>query len=54
VSSLKTFYGGYFCQATPEARNNIPGYKVVIPSYNNHESWVPADFFDLFFKELTQ
>jgi hypothetical protein len=31
-----------------------PGYKIVIPSYSEDSSWCPADFFDKFFKELTQ
>jgi hypothetical protein len=64
---VKSYYGGYFCQATAMTKGEYakesgfgnpertdPGYKIVIPSYSEDSSWCPADFFDKFFKELTQ
>ncbi|MDN8037429.1 hypothetical protein [Burkholderia vietnamiensis] len=60
----KQYYGGYFVNAQPMTRgeyastlgksldDNTPGYLAEIPSFNNHSSWVPANFFDKFFKVI--
>lgn len=61
---MRQYYGGYFVNARPMTKgefaargrsplnDNTPGYLVEIPDFNNHSSWVPADFFERFFKVL--
>jgi hypothetical protein len=48
----KQYYGGMFVNAIPQARDNQPGYLVTYVDYGNKEVWVPADFFERFFKAL--
>lgn len=47
---MQMYYGGMFVTATPQARNNEPGYLVTYIDFGNKETWVPAGFFERFFK----
>lgn len=61
---MKQYYGGFFVDAEPmtlaeysaakgvSLEDNTPGYRCVQPSYKNQVSWVPADYFERFFKAL--
>lgn len=46
----KQYYGGMFVNAKPQAKDNQPGYLVTYIDFGNKETWVPAEFFERFFK----
>lgn len=46
----QSYYGGMFVSAYPEARNNVPGFQVTYVDFGNKQVWLPADFFNRFFK----
>jgi hypothetical protein len=49
---MQMYYGGMFVTAKPQARENVAGYLVTYIDFGSKETWVPADFFNRFFKAV--
>jgi hypothetical protein len=49
---MTMYYGGMFVTAKPQAKDNVPGFLVTYVDFGDKETWVPAEFFNRFFKAL--